>query len=60
MKRFIIGFVIGIGLMYYYLHYGADIESHTRKWFEGAAANYRDDKQHKAAREALGESERPR
>ncbi len=60
MKRFIIGFLVGIGLMHYYLHHGAEIESSTRKWFEGAAANYRDDKQHKAAREALGESERPR
>jgi len=57
MKRFVIGFVIGVGLMYYYLHYEETVKSDTRGWFQGAASNYRDDKQHKAAREALGESE---
>jgi len=57
MKRFVIGFIVGIGLMYYYLHYGAALETSTRGWFGGAASNYRDDAQHKAARDVLGESE---
>ena len=60
MKRFVIGFVIGVGIMYYYLHYGDSFRSGTTGWFEGSASNYRGDAQHKAAREALGESERPR
>ena len=60
MKRFVIGFVVGVGLMYYYLHYGDTIESTTRGWFTGAASKYRDDAQHGAARDGLGESEHRR
>ncbi len=60
MKRLVIGFVIGVSLMYYYLHYGEYVKSDTRGWFQGAASKYRDDKQHKAAREVLGESEHRR
>lgn len=56
MKRFVIGFVIGVGLMYWYLNHGEAVESAARGWFRGAASNYRDDKQHRAAQEALGES----
>ncbi len=56
MKRFVIGFVIGVGLMYWYLNHGEGVESATRGWFSGAASNYRDDKQHRAAQDALGES----
>lgn len=58
MKRFLIGFAAGVGLMYYYLHYAEIMESRGRGWFEGAAANYRDDKQHEAARNVLGDNER--
>jgi hypothetical protein len=57
MKRFVIGFVIGVGLMYYYLHYGERMESGAFSWFQGSAAKYRGDAEHNAAREALGESE---
>jgi hypothetical protein len=57
MKRFVIGFIIGIGLMYWYLHYGEATRADTWSWFERSASRYRDDKQHKAAREALGESD---
>ena len=52
-----IGFVLGVGVMYWYLNHGDALQRVTRGWFEGAAANYRDDKQHSAARDALGESE---
>ena len=57
MKRFVIGFVVGVGLMYYYLHYNEVMRSGASSWFNGAASKYRDDKQHKAARDVLGESE---
>ncbi|MBZ5652964.1 MAG: hypothetical protein LAO18_21050 [Acidobacteriia bacterium] len=60
MKRFVIGFILGIGIMYWCLNHGDALESTTRRWFQGTASNYRDDKQHKAARDALGESERRR
>ena len=57
MKRFLIGFIAGIGIMYYYLHYGDAVKSDTRTWFRGEASKYRDDKVHRAARDVLGESE---
>ena len=60
MKRFLIGFLIGVGLMYYYLQHAATMESNTRSWFNSAASHYRDDQAHRAAREALGESEQQR
>ncbi len=60
MKRFVIGFVVGVGIMYYYLHYGEAMKLGTSGWFQGAASKYRDDQQHKAAREVLGESEKRR
>jgi len=58
MKRFVIGFAVGLGMMYYYLHYGDQTWSDSAQWFNGAASNYRDDQQHRAAREVLGESDR--
>lgn len=54
-KRFVMGFVVGIGLMYWYLHYSETAKSDTMTWFRGAASNYRDDRQHEAAKNALGE-----
>ena len=54
-KRFFLGFLAGVGLMYYYLHYGDDLKFGTTRWFGGAASKYRDDKQHKAATDILGE-----
>jgi hypothetical protein len=57
MKRFVIGFVLGVGLMYYYLHYTEIVQADATSWFKGAASKYRDDKQHQAARDVLGESE---
>ena len=60
MKRFVIGFVIGVGLMYYYLHYGERMRADASGWFQGSASAYRGDSQHKAARDALGETEHPR
>jgi hypothetical protein len=58
MKRFVIGFVMGVGLMYYYLHYGELVQSGALSWFQGSASKYRGDAHHKAAEEALGESRR--
>ena len=60
MKRFVIGFAVGVGLMYYYLHYNEIVWSGANGWFTGAASKYREDKQHQAAHDVLGESERRR
>jgi len=58
MKRFLIGFLVGLGLMHWYLQYADTVESETRQWFLRSGANYRDDKTHQAADEALEEEPR--
>ncbi len=60
MKRFLIGFLTGVALMYYYLHQGDAIQAQIGRWFQGSASKYRGDSEHRAAREALGESEHHR
>jgi hypothetical protein len=60
MKRFVIGFLVGIGLMYLYLHHGDAVQTEVRRWFQGSASKYRGDAEHEAAREALGEGEHRR
>jgi hypothetical protein len=56
MKRFIIGFLIGVGLMYYYLHRADEMKSLSAQWFTRNAGKYRGDAHHEAAREALGDN----
>jgi hypothetical protein len=48
LKRFLIGFVLGIGAMYWYIHSSEDLVAGTAKWFETSASGYRDDKAHRA------------
>ena len=60
MKRFVIGFLIGVALMYYYLHQGDAVQTQIGRWFHGSASKYRGDSEHSAAREALGEGEHQR
>ena len=55
LKRFTIGFAVGIGLMYWYLHYSEATRLSTISWFSHAASNYRGDPTHKAAKEEFGE-----
>jgi hypothetical protein len=55
LKRFGIGFVVGVGLMYWYLHYSEIAKSDSMSWMSGAASKYRGDKDHQAAKEVLGE-----
>ena len=52
-KRFMIGFVLGIYGMYYYLHYGEEIAGSAARWGQDSASKYRGDKSHSAAREVL-------
>jgi hypothetical protein len=58
MKRFLIGFLVGLGLMHWYLQYADTMQSEARQWFERSGSNYRDDKMHRAANEALGDKTR--
>jgi len=55
MKRFVIGFLLGVGLMYYYLHHADEVKTLSARWFTRNAAKYRGDPHHEAAREALGD-----
>lgn len=55
MKRFVIGFAIGVALMFWYLQKVEPDRWNTSGWFEGAASDYRDDRTHDAAQDALGE-----
>jgi hypothetical protein len=60
MKRFVIGFLVGIGLMYLYLNKSDTVQTEVNRWLYGAASKYRGDTEHQAAREALGEGEHRR
>lgn len=58
MKRFLIGFLIGLGLMHWYLQYGDTMQTEAHRWFERSGSNYRGDKTHEAVGDALGEKSR--
>jgi hypothetical protein len=60
MKRFVIGFLVGVGLMYFYLYHGDAVQTGVSRWFRSSASKYRGDAEHNAAQEALGESEHRR
>lgn len=47
-KRFMIGLVLGIGLMYWYIHNGEDLLASMDSWMSGSAAKYRGDSTHRA------------
>ncbi len=47
-KRFMIGFVLGISLMYYYIHHGESAMANLDAWMSGSAAKYRGDQKHQA------------
>lgn len=54
LKRFIIGFTLGFAAMYYYIYELDATVKDTSLMFESKAAQYRGDKAHDAARNALG------
>lgn len=55
LKRFLLGFVVGVGLMYWYLHHSQDTLQQARNWFSSSASKYRGDEAHERAREVLGD-----
>lgn len=55
LKRFLLGFVVGVGLMYWYLHHSEATWEQAQGWFQGSASKYRGDETHERARELLGD-----
>lgn len=55
-KRFMIGFVLGLGIMYWYLNNSEESWSDIIGWGDKAASGYRGDKD-KAAADELFEEE---
>jgi hypothetical protein len=47
-KRFMIGFVLGVGAMYWYIHNSEATFSDASQWMQRSASQYRDDKIHQA------------
>jgi len=54
LKRFIIGFVLGWGSMYWYIHHAEETLDNANRWMQRSASQYRDDKIHQAVDEATG------
>jgi hypothetical protein len=45
-KRFMIGFVLGVGAMYWYIHNAEATFADANQWMQRSASQYRDDKIH--------------
>lgn len=55
LKRFLIGFVLGIVVMYWFIHSSGDVMSDASGWMERSASRYRGDRQHQAVDEQTGQ-----
>lgn len=44
-KRFMIGFVLGIGAMYWYINHSGQVVSDADQWMQRSASQYRGDRQ---------------
>ena len=53
-KRFVIGFVVGICAMYWYIHKGETFMNNAGSWMERSASAYRDDKAHELVEQQAG------
>ncbi len=54
LKRFVIGFVLGVGLMYFYIHQSEGVIASASRWMEHSASGYRGDSSHRAVERATG------
>ena len=48
LKRFMIGFVLGVGAMYWYIHNADETMTDASQWMQRSASHYRDDRMHEA------------
>ncbi len=55
LKRFFLGFLLGIGVMYWILHHGEETAGGAWSWLNKSASGYRGDAAHEKAREILGD-----
>ncbi|MBI1813953.1 MAG: hypothetical protein HYR72_03145 [Deltaproteobacteria bacterium] len=55
MKKFMMGFVLGFGLMYWYLQNADRVMAGADTWMQKSASGYRGDRVHQAAGEVLGD-----
>jgi hypothetical protein len=55
LKRFFLGFLLGIGIMYWYLHHSETTLEQARSWLARGASQYRGDEVHDKARQVLGD-----
>jgi len=56
LKRFMIGFVLGVGAMYWYIHHAESTLNGANLWMQRSASQYRDDKIHEAVDEQTGKA----
>jgi hypothetical protein len=54
LKRFVIGFVLGWGGMYWYIHHAERTFADASRWMQHSASAYRDDNLHRAVDEQTG------
>jgi hypothetical protein len=53
-KRFLIGFLVGIGAMYWWIHSSEEMMAGANRWMERSASNYRGDREHRAVEREFG------
>ena len=53
-KRFLIGFVIGIGAMYWWIHHSEETFAGAEDWMQNSASQYRGDRDHVAVERETG------
>ena len=54
VKRFIIGFVLGVSLMYWYVHRSENLVGDVSNWMQRSASGYRGDARHEAVDRETG------
>ncbi|MDX2171375.1 MAG: hypothetical protein SF182_30200 [Deltaproteobacteria bacterium] len=49
-----IGFVVGIGAMYWYIHNSEQVVTNADEWMQRSASQYRGDRDHQLVDQATG------
>ena len=57
-KRFVLGFVVGVCAMYWYIHNSDSVVSDAGSWMERSASAYRNDKAHELVEQQAGSPSR--
>jgi hypothetical protein len=53
-KRFMIGFVLGIGGMYWYIHNSSELVTDADQWIQRSSSQYRGDHDHQLIEQQTG------